>query len=327
MQAPRSQLSSTIIVVNDEPYCVWGFDLKERNIAFLEGLDVDYFPFLIDTFVSAEDEKRASIALRTAFHHSMETMFSLLGALVQAPDCVYAWLARCPTPTLRSVTERISKGDNALFSKWTEDVVTWDSVAKVVFQRYEPNTEKGEKTKKLYAELWRRLAAEYLNQDHIDEYNSLKHGLRVKAGGFTLKVGIEHEYAVPPPDEEMQTIGHSEFGTTYFKLESIGDVKGNRSLRSRRTSLNWKIERVVLLLQLIAMSIQNAVSALRIANGVAARTAKFLRPSEDSDFEKAWSFSPGVTNFRMDYVLDDQSIPRVSRKELLEALKRRREEG
>ncbi len=144
-------------------------------------------------------------------------------------------------------------------------------------------------------------AYEYLDKNYIDEYNSLKHGFRIKAGGFGLSIDLEHQYGLPPPDDEMKLIGHSEYGASFIRLESIFPEKKNRSLRSRRISLNWKIEKVTLLIQLISMSINNVVSALKFVNGYSPTSLKFTRPSKDDDFDKPWRHSPGVTRFNMDF--------------------------
>ena len=47
---------------------------------FLNGIDVEYFDYAIKAHLETDDEKRASIALRTISHHAIETLFSLLGA-------------------------------------------------------------------------------------------------------------------------------------------------------------------------------------------------------------------------------------------------------
>ncbi|MDP2278554.1 MAG: hypothetical protein Q8K51_10055, partial [Nitrospirota bacterium] len=125
----------------------------------------------------------------------------------------------------------------------------------------------------------------------------------------------------PPPDNEMQIIGHSDYGATFLKLETIGNEKRNRSLRSRRISLNWKVEKVSLLIQLISMSITNVVSALKIANGSNPATNKFVRPTEDDDFKKPWMYSPGVTVCSLDFVIDESKAIPATRKELLDKLK------
>lgn len=102
--------------------------------------------------------------------------------------------------------------------------------------------------------------------------------------------------------------------------QPIGESKGNRSLRSRRHSLNWSTERTVLLIQLLSMSITNVTSALKIANGIEAGTCEFLRPVEDEDFEKPWSFSIGVTSFNMDFVIPETEVVSTTRSELLKRI-------
>jgi hypothetical protein len=60
--------------------------------------------------------------------------------------------------------------------------------------------------------------------------NSIKHGFRIRAGDFALAVGPEHEYGVAPPDDEMKLLGKSDYGSTFFRIESVGNGKRNRSL-------------------------------------------------------------------------------------------------
>ena len=314
-------LQNTIIVVNEEPYCVWEVDLEKRNLEFIEGIDVDYFEYLLNLHLNAEDEKRASIALRTTLHHAVETFFSLLGAYIQAPDCVYAWVAKCHTEELRSLIKKVVDGNQKTFTKLNIDEVSLNSVTELIFQTYMPNTERANTTKILFAKFWGLLANEFLDDKNIDEYNSLKHGFRVRSGGFSLSVGIEHEYGVSPPEDEMKSLGGSEHGTKFIRLEPIAGIKNNRNLRSRKVSLNWRVERVALQLQLVCMSINNIISALKIANGIEAGKCKFVRPTEDSDFEKPWSFSPGIMNLSMDFVIDETQIGLVTKGELNDILK------
>ena len=315
-------MNNTIIVVNDEPYCIWEHDLKGRNNEFLESIDVEYFDYVLNTHLSTEDEKRAAVSLRMSFHHALETMFSLLGSYVQAPDCAYAWIIKCSTTDLREVVRRINQGDKTLISKLKLADISWRAIAELIFSCYMPGTEKNKITTELFAQLWQRLAHEFLDKSYIDEYNSLKHGFRIRAGGFGLAIGLEHQYGVPPPDDEMKLIGHSEYGASFFRLESIGLEKKNRSLRSRRISLNWKIEKITLLIQLISMSINNVTSALKFVNGYSPASLKFTRPTEDDDFEKPWLYSPGVISFNIDSTIDESRVVSTTRKGLLERLKR-----
>lgn len=322
-------MEHTIIVVNDEPYCIWEVDLKGRNLEFINSFDSEYFKYLIRAHfenLEEKEDKWAAIALRIGYFHGLETLFSLIGAFLQAPDCVYAWLLRCSTEKLRNLIQRIDHSDSTIFTKLDIKNTTWQSISDMVFKFYLPGTEKNQRTREAFALLWQRLASEYLDVDHINEYNSCKHGFRIKPGGFALQVGIEHEAGTPPPAEEMQTIGCSKYGTTFYRLERIGDdPKRNRSFRSRQISINWEIEKVTLLLRLISISIENFVSILKIANGIEPSKVQFHRPAEDSDFEKPWEFTSGVRNVSMDYIIEESRCKKVTKEELLNIIKDRKD--
>jgi hypothetical protein len=135
-----------------------------------------------------------------------------------------------------------------------------------------------------------------------------------------LAVGVEPAYGVPPPDSEMKTLGQSAFGATFLKIEPLGSAKGNRHIRSRQTSVNWSLERVILLQQLAYMSINNIVSALKVVNDYQPGTCRFLRPENDIDFEQPWTHSPGVTSINFDYFLDERLLPSLTKAELLSKL-------
>lgn len=304
--------------MNDEPYCIWDFDLHSRNKKFIDGIDPDFFKYSIDAHIETEDEKRAAVALRTVLHHATETFFSLIGAYIQAPDCTYAWLAKCSNKELRALVTRITAGDQSIFTKLDINQVCWDSIATSLFNHYMPGTSRQRETIHLFSTFWTLLAHEFTDQNHVDEYNSLKHGFRVRPGGFTLEIGIEKVSGVSPPEEEMQQISQSDYGTTFVKIETVGNLKGNRSVRARDVSINWKIEKIVLLAQLVAMSINNVVSGLKLSSGAEAGTCKFERPQNDEDFERPWEYSPGVTAFNMDYVIGPSMVASLTRKNLLE---------
>lgn len=314
-------MQSSVFAVNDEPFCLWEVEPKRRVRSFLDGIDVDFFEYTLQTHLQTEDEKRALVAIRFSLHHATEAMFSLLGAFVQAPDCPYAWIAKCSNSELREFTERVNRSDPQLISKLNIPVVNWHSVGTAVFATYQPGTERQMNTVKCFADLWAALTSELNNQAYVDEYNALKHGFRARPGGFTLAAGVEHEYGVPPPASEMRTIGKSAFGASFLKIEPFGSVKGTRHIRSRQTSVNWSLERTILLHQLVHMSINNVVSALKVVNHYKPSECRFLRPENDSDFSEPWKHSPGVTSMNFNHDLDEGLLPPVTKAELLAKLR------
>lgn len=314
-------MQSSAFAVNDVPYCLWEIDLAARTRSFLDGVDPDYFDYVLQAHTNTEDEKRALVAIRLSLHHATETMFSLLGAFVQAPDCPYAWIAKCSNPELREFAERVSKQDQSVITKLNIPSISWTSIAGAIFAAYQPGSTRQKNTIDCFARLWDALTYELVNQVHVDEYNALKHGFRAKPGGFKLEIGAEPVNGVPPPDSDVKTLGESAFGATFLKIEALGSSKGTPHIRSRQTSVNWSLERIVLLHQLVYMSINNAVSALKIVNNYPPSTSRFLRPENDLDFEQPWKHSPGVTSFNVDYVLDERLLPCLSKKELLAKLR------
>lgn len=314
-------MHSSIFAVNDEPFCLWEAEPEGRVRRFLDGIDVDFFDYSLQTHLRTEDEKRALVAIRLSLHHATETMFSFLGAYMQAPDCPYAWIAKCSNGQLRKFTERVSRCDSTLITKLNLADISWASVSKAVFATYQPGTERQANTVKCFADLWIALTGELNNNTCVDEYNALKHGFRVRPGGFALAAGVEHEYGVAPPEDEMKAIGASQFGSTFLKIETIGAGKGSCHIRSRQTSVNWSLQRTILLHQLVHMSINNAVSALKVINNYKPGECRFLRPQDDEDFQEPWRHSPGITSMNFDHALDESRLPQITKADLLAKLR------
>lgn len=312
-------MENLIFVVNKEPYCLWEVDMEQRTQEFLQGIDTGYFEYLLQVHGEAEDEQRAAVALRTALHHATETFFTLIGAYVQATRCPHAWVAKCSNIELRKLIEAIDQGAGSIFNQFNLESVTWQAIATLMFRHYEPEEERPRLTHQ-FALLWSRLTNEYLDDTSIDEYNSIKHGFRIRPGGFSLSVGIEEEYAVPPSTDKTSLVGQSQYGCSFFRIKPINAVKKNRSLCSKRVSVNWSMARTLPLLQLITMSIVNVTNALKFENGIQREQLKYVTPASNSDFDKPWTHSTGVTNCQMDYVLDSERIRDTTREELLDRI-------
>ena len=317
---------NTIFFVDDEPYCLWEININDRNNEYLDSIDHEFFQYLgVINFdqIESEERKRAAIALRMAYFQGIETLFLLIGALIQGYDCVYAWVAKCMSGDLRNIVRKISTGSRDLNGKVKIELYTWESIAKVVFAYVYSEESKIEETSKAFAKVWKILAEEYLNKTNTMEYNSIKHGIRARSGGFGMAVGLQEEYGKPAPEENMQSLGHSEFGSSFFALERVGKNQGskNRSYKSRRHSVNWNPESLVLQLQLISLSIGNLVSILKVLNGATTGTVKFYRPIDIEDFEKPWKQSVGVISCSIDYNVDERVARSLTKEELLKAVK------
>jgi hypothetical protein len=319
LQQSKEEMQNTIFAVGDEPYLLWEEDVKDRTRDFLEGLDPEFFLHLLRVHAAAADHKRGSVAIRLALHHATETMFSFIGALLQAPDCPYAWVARCSNLELRDVVGRIAQGDQTLLSKFALDRIGWDTIAALVFNTL-PDASRKHHAIEGFASVWGRLAADFLDEGVIGEYNAIKHGFRTRSGGFKVEIGhaVEDWQDATP---EMTLLGESEFGATYYRVERLKG-KGSRHLVSNNVAMNWSIQRDILLLQLAEQSIHNIVVRLKIANGFANEACQFHVPEPKNAYRRPFEFSPAVSSVSITSGIDPARLPEVSKDELLSRMRR-----
>jgi hypothetical protein len=307
-------------VVEDTPYCVWGWDLREQNKGFLKNLDPRYFDYLARTHLNAlegEDAQFAAVALRTAYHHGLETLFALLAATLQAPDCVVGWLQKYQIRQLRNLVTQIESRGPAPRNKLRLERVSWRLLSERVHAGAFPNHR--DETVGAFADLWSRFSDEFLNELSDREYNNIKHGFRAGLGGFVLKAGVEPEYGVSPPAEEMQFVGGSEFGTSFFMPEKIGQAQGKSDphFRLRLQNLNWRPEAMVQALQLISISLNNILGFLKILNGQDPKQTLFLRPEDPEFFTAPWRWSTGIDEMSINEVIEETDIKRLTTEEIL----------
>jgi hypothetical protein len=99
--------------VHETPYCLWDWNIRKLNLDFLETINPGYFEHVANIHGQAleSDEKQyAATALRVAYSHGLESLFTLLCAMVQAPDCVAGWLLKYRNKELFDVVRKIDQG-------------------------------------------------------------------------------------------------------------------------------------------------------------------------------------------------------------------------
>jgi hypothetical protein len=326
--ASMPDIQRCVFAVVDTPYCVWAWDLVDRNLRFLDGIDAGYFIYVAETHLShiqGEQAQLASVALRAAYHLSLETFFSLIGAALQAPDCVAGWVLKAQTGQIREVVEALRQRRMRFPMKWKVDpaVFGFAEIAKGVLQCAPWAQKEDDETVARFAVLWNRLADDFLDENMHAEYNSIKHGFRARPGRFSLRFGEEQEYGVRPPDEKMKLLGASVFGTSFYSAESVaGAIEGGRDphFMLRHHSLNWDPKATADLMVLTALSISNLVSFLAVANGRQPGEVKFTRPPDAAAFDEPWKRSVGVTHTNVDSIVSEENIVRYDRERLREIM-------
>lgn len=319
----RRRLSGYVFAVGERPYCCWEWDLEDRNVRFIDGLDTSSYGTFADMCLDelrTDAKLSASIALRGAYHQAVETLFSLLGAYVQAPEAVPAWLSKCQTSDLEGVVHALREGLPILTQAGRHSIKLED-LSRYILRHCWTDEVGPDSTAARFARFWRRLAADLLDPNHRAEYNAIKHGLRVSPGGFNLSVGVQDEPTVAAPADRMRSMGGSFFGSTFLRSEKVGMT--SHHMRVRSVSLNWSAEAMAQRLRLLSLSIANVVGSLRCELGAPPETVEFRRPERPVVFEDAWSWSPGIRISALDTVVRVEEEDECSKAELLADLESR----
>jgi hypothetical protein len=303
--------------VNETPYCFWSADPVRQDLEFLNKIDPAYFEHIADLHGDAlegDQKQYAAGAIRIAYSQGLETLFALLCTVAQAPHCVVGWILKYQNRDLFDVVRKINNGDS-IYTKLRADTVNWSDIAEQVFSYV--RTGEDEKDKSIcenFAQLWRYFASDFLNKKHDLEYNSMKHGLRAKLGGFYLAMGAEDTPGVPAPPERMHVFSNSEFGSSFFVSQRLHDAR-NFSVTSQ--SVNWVPLNFMYGLKLISISITNIVAFLKVFHGVPAADVSFSWPDDEALYDEPWSRSAGGMTISWDSPITEQMITPLTKDEIL----------
>lgn len=292
MPSNTLNLQYQFFVVDERPLCLWDEDIKHKTLEFLESVDPSYFEYMMNVHLQSmsetnessefagKDLQHAALALRTTYSQALETLFALIFTAIQAPWCVPAWINAYNNFELRNLVDKVHS-EQSVLSVSDIEVFSWTSISEFLYSRLDLEDKEQESSLKAdFARIWSCFALDFLSKEYAREYNSIKHGLRTRSGGFEIKVGIPDEPGVPPSAEEMMVLSSSKFGTSYLISEKIGDWKHH--IRLKKELRNWNVENLAQRIELAAMSISNVQSALKLMNGVS--EAQFKFPSNLSIF-------------------------------------------
>jgi hypothetical protein len=309
--------------VNDWPQVTWAWDLEVRNLQFLQSIDPGYFAHVAQTQAPLLDGADASAqyaaaAIRIAHAQAVETLFALLGALAQAPRAPIGWMLAYGNSDLRAVTALLfSRHGLTDHSKW-KGGATLATLSKIVMERAAWDAEKKQRVAESYLRLWRLWSESILDANQIAEYNSFKHGSRAALGGHSIAIAQEATPGVAAPPENMVSLGGSAFGSTYYKPTAL-DGKLHRY--PRRQSHNWNAVALVAGLELLAMSIRNVTSCLRILGGDDPTTCPFEAPQDPAAFDAPFTPVGGITFSSFDLNLGPENIEHLTKQEVLDTLR------
>ncbi|MEI8196605.1 MAG: hypothetical protein WCI73_11905 [Phycisphaerae bacterium] len=309
-------------VVDDVPWCVWDWRLGELNAEFIEGLDPSYFDYIAEAHGRALDaegsDQHAAVGLRTSYHHAMEAFFALLGATIQAPDCVIGWFHKYTNQQLESLVFKIDHGQ-PVKTKLRLKHLSWQGLADAVFSLTSlPDKAKEQRIRTDFGQLWGRLADDFLSAKSTAEYNSFKHGMRLRAGGFHLLAGQEAVPGEPCPSEQMQHLGGSSYGSSFYGVERI-DGMDKSNVRMVHHARNWSPDEFIARLQLLSISMRNVLSFLKVILGASPQSQQFVWPADPELFARCFQFDVGVNESSFNLILTKDNIVPQSKDQIVAA--------
>jgi len=316
-------MKNSVFLVNEEPYCLWEDNIEAKNKFFLNSIDPEYYNFLYEAFKDNPQKQLASVTVRTALFQAAETFYALLGAFIQAPNCVYAWISKYKNNELRHIIQKLNNNED-IFTILNIKTASWKDISEAIFSPYSTKNEDNNKIAYLFANFWKRLSIElFLDEKFIDEYNSLKHGLRVRHGGFSLSIARQTAQDQRIEDSEFVPLGGSKYGTTFFKIKDLKHIleeKGDKGIYSEKVSLNWSHEQNMQFLLLLHMSIYNIVSALKIMNNLSINEPKYKIPEQLDLLDNVFNIRIGVKHFTLPTQLKFEQIKHFKKSDLIKII-------
>ncbi len=302
MFSENMKYTNVIVQVGKQGFCYWDYEteMKRKNIEFIKSIDTSYFTYQADVHsekLETEHNSSASLALRSAYVHGLETLFSLIAGLIQAPLHLHFWSSKYQINELREIVKSLNYNylDVDIY-KTKNGIFDWNSVAEIVFMKCNNDAEILKSDKEQFAQLWQRFGYDFCDEDIQTEYNSVKHGFRAKQGGFGIEFGIEDAAGAPVPQGSMIYRG-TKCGSSFYvpKLMLLKAHDNNtRNLEIIHKSLAWDPENIYYGLHHIAFSIDNIKSALLIINGIDPTTVDFKRFLDYRAFNLPWEISTGI---------------------------------
>ncbi len=313
-----TKIAGICFAIDTRPQAFCDRDHQAVNLEFLKSIDPSYFEFLADVLEPRVVEEgkgahHAGIALRISYSQAMETMFALLASCVQSPSFPVGWMLNYKVSELKAVVKKISQGE-PVDTKLDPNFVSWSGLSSLIHGKNLTSPPELLTCKKHFGIAWTRCATEFTQGRLDSEYNSIKHGLRIRSGGFQLAIGKQESIDEPAPRENMVSLGGSAFGSSFLKSHRLG--KHNFSVS--RTSVNWDPQNVAAGLRLLAASIRNVVSFLRCIGGDAEE--QNLRITGDESFFAApWERSVGTLDFSIGPAIKEGDVVPFSKDEIMRA--------
>lgn len=298
------EIENVRFAVLDRPVCVWSLHVESTNLRFLRGIDPEFFLYQSQIHQSAlgadhiPTVRRAALALRLNYGMALEAFFGLLGAVLQAPDCVFGWLNSYTNAELTKLVDRISTGAS-IKTLPPFRPPSWKHIASVLLEPLRSeDPEKFPVVIDLFARAWATFAEDFLGESESREYNSLKHSFRVEPAAVAAE--FKHE-------DTTLLRAESKLAHSFPYLTKIPDRKSHFNVSRITTFLEPTVYSAALVV--LALSINNLVSYARNHAGDSQNDIAVRIPSDLQLFDLLWKPDSPIKSMRNGgtvVVADDQ---------------------
>jgi hypothetical protein len=258
--AVDSDPTRCIFHVDDEVFCVLGYDVDDVQDSFMRRIDPEFFAATTETlarrFRHRRSRKHVAMLIRLSYLHALETALAMTFALVQAPAAMPAWLRLYRMDDLEALARKVGER-RPVKSAWNRVVASWSDIAGIVLN-FMPDplvAASGLEMSRAtciagFAESLGLMSTEFLDKSTRDEYNDLKHGFRVSAGGFRFAVQSESASGGPGTSRPASVLADAEFGSTSIGVERIQGHK--HLLRYAELGRSWDPEQILRRMQIVS---------------------------------------------------------------------------
>ncbi len=189
----------------------------------------------------------------------------------------------------------------------------WPEVANATIP-WNVGEESFDELRRATSRLWGDLARNFLDSILIEEYNGIKHGLRVHPGEWYLNMAADEVPGVPAEPEKMQRIAHNKYGSSFFRSIKIK----THAWQFGRQSVGWDPESIAARLELIVFSMKNLLTYLRRQNGGRSENIRAFDVESVSEAFKE-HLNPSNARFGMRTLIEPDEIPDKSPQDILYA--------
>lgn len=304
-------------LVDSTPYTVWDSGIKNFNIDYINSINPKFYDFIahqnydiiIDKNANKENKQFASILLRNYYAQVLETLFALIFASLQSPHCVLLWMLKYRNKDLYSLVNKINNNESIKIRIPIEDKFSWETIVELIYYYLDDSSKVKPMLVKKYTELLTSFANDFIDQNLLNEYNSVKHGFRLQSGGFTL-IG-------EPLDKKYEdiSISHSDYGSAFYVAEKIEDSKNQYCLKYNL--LNWNPENMFQGIKFISLLINNIIIFIKYFNQLNDKGLQYKTELPDKISYSPWMKIPGSGAVSRSVKVDIDSIQANSDDQIL----------